>query len=401
MIVSRVERHIIHNNHELYNKLDEYCFKSKNLYNKANYVLRHLFFENKKIYSYSQMDKEFKQWEEYKNMMSQVSQQTLKLLEKNWKSYFDAIKEYKKKLEEFTGKPKIPKYKDKNGRYIVKFTNQNCKLKNNNYIQFPKIFNKYLLKTKINGKLKEVRIIPKNKEYIIEVVYDLEVIDKKYNNDRYMGIDIGVDNLVAISSNVIKPILINGKGLKSINQFYNKQISYYKSINDKLNHILYTKRLYRITNKRNHKVEDYLHKASRKIVNIANENNINTIIIGKNKDWKRGVNIGTVNNQNFVFIPFEKLIQMIQYKAENIGISVIITEESYTSGTSYLDNELPMKEQYNKNRRKKRGLFESNNGKLINADINASFQIIKKVVPDVFNQGIEGLVLNPIKINIF
>lgn len=395
MIVSRVERHIIHNNHELYNKLDEYCFKSKNLYNKANYVLRHLFFENKKIYSCSQMDKEFKQWEEYKNMMSQVSQQTLKLLEKNWKSYFNAIKEYKKKPEEFTGKPKIPKYKDKNGRYIVKFTNQNCKLKNNNYIQFPKIFNKYLLKTKINGKLKEVRVLPRNKYFIVEIVYDKEIIDYQKNTNKKLSIDLGLNNLLAVANNFnAQPIIINGKGLKSINQYYNKKMSILQSKNPKQ----YTNKMNKLTIKRNNKINDLIHKISKFIVNYANNYDCDEIIIGYNKEWKQNINIGKKNNQKFVNIPYLDLINKISYKCEECGIKLTITEESYTSGTSFIDGELPQKEFYNKNRRKHRGLFISNKGIEINADINGAFQIMNKVF---HYKWIEDLVLNPIKINIF
>lgn len=399
MIVSKAERHIINKKHTLYNFIDEYCFKSKNLYNKANYVLRHLLFDNKNLYSYYEMNRMFKEWDEYKSMMAQSSQQTLKLLEKNWKSYFEAIKIYKKNPDKFTGRPKLPKYKDKDGRFIAKFTNQNCKLKNG-YIQFPKVFNKYLLKTKINGKLKELRMIPRNNQYVLEIIYDIDVVIKD-DNGRYIGIDIGIDNLATISSNVIKPIIINGKGLKSINQYYNKTISHYKFIASIVNSLYYTKRLHKITNKRNNKIDDYLHKASKKIVDIAINNNINTLIIGYNKDWKRNVNIGKVNNQKFVNIPFVKFIDMIKYKSENVGITVKLTEESYTSGTSFLDRELPIQDNYNKKRRIKRGLFKSNNGKLINSDVNGSLQIIKKVVCDVFNQHIEDLVLNPVKINIF
>lgn len=125
---------------------------------------------------------------------------------------------------------------------------------------------------------------------------------------------------------------------------------------------------------------------------------INHVIIKYNEEWKDEINIGSVNNQNFVSIPFLEFVKKIEYKAEEYGISVIRTEESYTSGTSFLDNELPNKDFYNKSRRIKRGLFKSNSGRLINADVNASLQIIKKVAPNTFSYGVEDLVLNPIKL---
>ena len=398
MVVHRVERHVINANHKLYAMIDEYCFKSKNLYNKANYILRQQFFNDDKIYNYQQMCSEFKPWDEYKQMMAQSSQQTLKLLSDNWKSFFEAIKKYAEDSSKFKGKPKPPHYKKSDGRFVAKFTNQACK-KIDGYIRFPRVFKKFCLATKIDGKLKEVRMIPdSNKRYILEIVYEKVIAGKKDENERYMGLDLGLNNLATVSSNVMSSVIINGKGLKSINQFYNKTIAYYQSIAEKVNNAYRTKRLNRITNKRNNKINDYIHKASRKIVNMCVDNNINTIIIGYNEEWKDEINIGSVNNQNFVSIPFLEFVKKIEYKAVEYGISVIRTEESYTSGTSFLDNELPNKDFYNKSRRIKRGLFKSNSGRLINADVNASLQIIKKVAPNTFSHGVEDLVLNPIKI---
>lgn len=398
MVVHRVERHIINANHKLYAMIDEYCFKSKNLYNKANYILRQQFFNDGKIYNYQQMDSDFKPWDEYKQMMAQSSQQTLKLLSDNWKSFFKAMKKYAEDSSKFKGKPKPPHYKKSDGRFVAKFTNQNCK-KIDGYIRFPRVFKKFCLATKIDGRLKEVRMIPdSNKRYILEIVYEKVIADKKDENERCMGIDLGLNNLATISSNVMSSVIINGKGLKSINQFYNKTIAHYQSIAEKVNNTYRTKRLNRITNKRNNKINDYIHKASRKIVDMCVDNNINTVIIGYNEEWKDEINIGSVNNQNFVSIPFLEFVKKIEYKAEEYGISVIRTEESYTSGTSFLDNELPNKDFYNKSRRIKRGLFKSNSGRLINADVNASLQIIKKVAPNTFSYGVEDLVLNPIKL---
>ena len=192
-----------------------------------------------------------------------------------------------------------------------------------------------------------------------------------------------------------------GKPVKSINQYYNKTISHYRSIAKQLNKLEYTKRMDRLTNKRNFKINDYIHKSSRYIVNKAIEDNVSVIVIGYNKNWKQYSKMSRKVNQSFIQIPFNKLLQQIQYKAYDVGIKVILTEESYTSGTSFLDNELPIKDFYDKKRRIKRGLFKSNNGKIINSDINASYQIIRKEFPNVFTDyGIEGLVLNPFKVNV-
>lgn len=150
--------------------------------------------------------------------------------------------------------------------------------------------------------------------------------------------------------------------------------------------------------KRNRKIDDYLHKASKIVVDRCVEQNISTIVIGKNKNWKQESKLSKRVNQNFVQLPFARLIQMIEYKAKEYGIAVILTEESYTSGTSFLDGEAPTKENYNKSRRVHRGLFKANDGKLINADINGAFQIMRKVFPNVSANGIEGVVLRPVTV---
>ena len=181
-----------------------------------------------------------------------------------------------------------------------------------------------------------------------------------------------------MGSNVLKPILINGKPLKSINQYYNKKLANLKS---KLrNEKKTSKRIKSLTNKRNNKVNDYLHKTSRLITNYLVSNNINTLVVGKNKEWKQDVNIGKKNNQNFVQIPHSRLIDMLLYKCKLRGINVIITEESYTSKCSFLDDEGIKKHKVYKGNRIKRGLFKSSEGVLINADVNGSLNILKKVV---------------------
>lgn len=333
----------------------------------------------------------------YKELPAQTSQQILRLLDKNWKSFFQAMKEWSKN-NKYLGKPKLPKYKKKNGRNIVIFTNQQCKMKDG-YIKFPKTDLK--LKTKVAEGLQQVRIIPKGSIYIIEIVYKKEIPDMIHESNRVVGIDLGLDNFATMVNNIGEtPIVMNGKGIKSINQYYNKQKAYFQSILKKQNGLDWSKRLERLTLKRNNKMKDFMHKASRYVVNWCVERRIDTVIIGKNNHWKQEIHLGKRLNQSFVQIPYDLFIQQLHYKCEEVGIKVILTDESYTSGTSFLDGEAPTKENYDKSRRIKRGLFKSNKGILINADVNAAYQIVKKVSPNAFANGVEGVGLHPVKLNV-
>ena len=405
----RVEKHIIKENNKYYEMLDGFCYKSKNLYNFANYHIRKKFIDTRKWLRYCDLDKLMKQSEmdfDYRSLpVVQSSQQCLKLLDKNWKSFFKSIKDWNKNKSKYNGRPKLPKYLPKNGRNLIILTNQNCKIKDG-ILKFPKTFNNFTLKTQVNSSdLQQIRILPKNKHIIIEIIYNKQVKDLKKDNKKYVSIDIGLDNLLTLTSNTLnKPMIINGRILKSENKYYNKQISYYREIAKRINNLDYTRRMNFLTNKRNNIINDLIHKASRKVIEYTLSCDANTIVIGNNKDWKRNSNMSKQVNQSFVGIPHQKLIEQIIYKAEDYGINVILTEESYTSGTSFLDNELPTKSNYNKDRRIKRGLFKSNSGKLINADVNASYQILKKVFPNIYNNninhGIEDYVFNPIRVNL-
>lgn len=404
MKIQRVEKHVIKTSNKYYKMLDEFCFKSKNLYNFANYHVRKRFIEKGEWLKYNEMDKLFKQKEfnfDYKQMPSAgSSQQCLRVLEKNWKSFFKSIKDWQKHKDKYTGKPKLPKYLNKNGRNIVILTNAQFRLKDN-IILFPKTFNGFTIKTKYD-ELQQIRIISNNNQITIEVVYNCEAKNKLYDNNKYIGIDIGLDNLATMTNNCkINPIILSGKKLKSINKYYNKQISHYKEIAKRMNNLDYTNKMNKLTIKRNNMVTDLIHKASKSVIEYTLSCGANTIIIGNNKDWKRECHMSKLVNQSFVGIPHQQFIQMIQYKAENVGLNVIITEESYTSGTSFLDGELPIKENYNKSRRIHRGLFISNKGIKINSDVNGSLQIIKKVFSNAFKgYEIEDLGLSPIRVGL-
>ena len=405
LIATRIEKHSIKPSHPYYAMLDDFCFKSKNLYNFANYQIRQSFIkEDGKFINYRDMDKLLKTGgmdQDYRNMPSaQSAQQCLKLLEKNWKSFFVANTDWTKNKNKYSGKPNLPSYLDKTGRNVVVLPMRNSTLQSDGTIRFPTTFNGFTLKTKVTN-LQQVRFVPRTGYIKVEVVYRVEVPDTLKDNNRALGIDIGVDNIATVSNNFGEPpVIINGKPIKSVNQYYNKQMAKHKKVAKQMNDKYWTNKMTKLTTKRNNMIEDKLHKASKSIIDCALSCEANTIIIGNNKGWKNKSKMSNKVNQNFVGVPHSRLIQMIQYKAENVGINVILTEESYTSGTSFLDGEMPIKANYNKSRRKYRGLFVSNEGKKINADVNGSLQIIKKVLPNAFSNGIEDVGLHPIRVTV-
>nr|WP_242947978.1 transposase [Clostridium perfringens] len=313
------------------------------------------------------------------------------------------MKDYSKNPSKYLGKPKLPKYKEKDGRYLCELKNIQFKI-TDGYVRFSlKKLKKYnrLIKSNIKDKVMGIRIVPKGNIYILEIVYEKEVIETNDEISRILGVDLGVDNLATCVNNIgIKPIVINGKVLKSINQYYNKKLAALKSDLKKRHSKDWSNKLDRLQRKRDNKVDYYLHCSSRKIINHCIENNIDTIIIGLNKTWKQESSMNKKSNQNFISIPYDKFISQITYKAQDVGIKVITTEESYTSGCSFLDNEEIGKNTYNKSRRVYRGLFVSNKGIVINADCNGAYNITRKVVPEAFVDGIEGVDLHPIRVNI-
>ena len=223
---------------------------------------------------------------------------------------------------------------------------------------------------------RQIRIKMFKDSILISLMY--EEAEKTAIGTKRMGIDMGVNNLIAAAwDSDDKPVIISGKPIKSINQYYNKAKAHMQKEAKVYNGKNSTKRLNKLTAKRNRKIKDYMHKASRKIVDMAISSGVGLIVIGANEGWKQKVHMGNITNQNFVSIPYKTLTDMIAYKARIEGIEVKTVRESYTSGTSYLDGEKPTKDYYDKSRRVKRGLFRSNNGILINADINAAYQMIK------------------------
>lgn len=401
-----VERHILLSDKKGLKQIDNLCWKSKNLYNKANYCIRQSYTKTRKLPSeYELTGKLAKRGNaDYKALPAQTSQQVIKLLYKNWKSFFALTKDYYKNPSKYKGKPKLPHYKDKNtGRNILVFTNQQCKIRDGK-IYFPKNVCLPALTTKVQ-KIQQVRIIPNTSGYVIEIVYKQTIKTVITNPNTFLSIDLGLNNFATSFNNTdCKSFIVNGKPLKSINQYYNKELARLKSHFKSNLKYSTSKRIKRLSLRRNNRVNDYIHKTSRFIVNYAINYKIETIVIGNNKDWKQKINLGKRTNQNFVQLPFEKLISQIQYKAKLVGINVVVTEESYTSKTDHLALE-EMKHIAKDERlglRKRRGLFQSSTNKLINADTNGSIGILRKVAGDDFlgNLISRGEVSTPYRINL-
>jgi putative transposase len=404
-----VERRVILSNHQVYNQIDEMCFASKNLYNTATYIMRQSFFAwgKSNVPQYNSLYHMMKDLDLYKALPAKVSQQVLRMVAQNWTSFFAASLEYSLEPAKFTGRPSLPGYLEKDGRYCVIFTSQATSKKQlgQELIKLSEI--NYCFETCVKlGKINKYcqsRIIPKLDHYVLEIVYEVPDVPVK-NNDSIAAIDFGVNNLMAITSNVpgFQPVLINGRPLKSINQFYNSKRAAITSNNGNKS----SKRLKRFTTNRNHKVKDYLHRASTYVINLLAELGVSKLVLGKNKGWKNGINIGGVNNQNFVQIPHAQLIDMLTYKGAMKGIEVIIQEESYTSKASFLNNDfIPTYGNKPENwqpsgKRVKRGLYISQNGIAINADINGSYNILKKAFPEAFGIRDREVLVTPRKVNL-
>ena len=366
---------MIKKSNSLYSELDNICFRSKNIYNSALYAIRQYYFEKKKYLSWVNLNNNFvnDKQVDYYALPCKVSQQTIKMVDNNMKSFFNALKAK-------NSKPRLPKYLDKEkGRYVAIYTNQAISKKElkNGFIALSKTNVK--IKTKVSN-VKQVRVVPCNNHIVVEVLYEVKCKEKKdgNKNKKYCGIDLGLNNLMTCAFQDESPIIFNGRPLKSINWRYNKRKS---NLQSKLQNGRKTSRMINnITLKRNNRVSDYIHKVTSLFINYAVSKGINYVVVGYNKEWKQGINIGKVNNQSFVQIPYYKLLNMLAYKCEMHGISLIVNEESYTSKCSFLDDEPICKHDDYLGKRIHRGLFRSSDGTLINADVNGALNILKKVV---------------------
>ena len=391
----QVERHVIKDN-----RYEEICHKSGLLYNYCLYAFRQGVFTGNYIKEYELSTKLGKENQyDFRNLPCHVSRNVIKQVSENIKSWIRAKKEYEKHPDKFQRRPKLPDYKNGKKLNIVVFDELSCRIKEDGCVHFVKNIIKPI-RTKVKpDELIQIRIIPEATCFIVEIVYERKETDLGLDKDNFLSIDLGLNNLCACVSNVVESFIINGKIAKSVNQWYNKKKAKLMSF---VGNKGTSNKIKRITLLRNCWIEDKLHKISRYIVNFCRSNNIGTIIIGLNKEWKNEINIGKRNNQHFVSIPHSKLINKIVYKAKLLGINVIIHEESYTSKIDHLAFEPLKKQESYLGKRKKRGLFQSSIGKLINSDINGAIGIARKVIGDSFIGKIidSGFVFNPIRLNV-
>ena len=422
------------------------CEGSTNLYNRGNFLIRQyvtavdrleeglpLYENQKEAYelirmvtagsecepksrwlTYKQLDFILKKTHDpdYYGIPSQANQQILLRLFKNYKSFFKSLEKYKAEPKQFTGRPGLPGYYKKGTESTAVLTYQVCEIQDEKYLKFP------CTKERLNvgrmegkGNLKAVHVKPCAGGYIVDVVLEMaekeisgnnalgqmkeaplrELLAKQETNTyRVAAIDPGVDNLCAVTTNFgAKPFLIKGTPLKSINQYYNKRLAKLRSMAQVCNDQYSTNRIRRLHDRRNRKIEDQMHKASRRIVRWAVENQVDVVILGHNRFQKQNIDMGHVNNQKFVQIPHSEFARMLAYKLQEEGIALLKTEESYTSKADFLNlDPLPEYKEGEEppkmsGKRIKRGLYRHHDGTISNADIQGAANILRKVFPNV------------------
>lgn len=407
--------------HRYFKTIDRVSFKAKNLYNSALYIERQLFFSKEPFINNFELYKQLKETHEFKDLHSECAtlpQQTLKLLYQNIISYRQSTKEFFNNPTKFKAQPKLPKHKNRTkGRLTLDFSYSMFKIQNNSIfinslgieIQIPSYL-KGIQKKKNQTtfsldeeeptlEMQQIRIISTNNSYTIELIYTKQLeLNDTIEIKNAASIDLGINNLVTLTTTLPKeqPLLISGRHLKSYNKKFNKRASNLKSKAKKQNNQYTTKLIESLYKNRNNYFNTNLHQVASYIIKYLTKNNIQLLIVGYNKQWKQNSKLSKNTNQTFIQIPYLKLIQILQYKCYENNIVFKVTNEAYTSGTSFLDNESPSQENYNKSRRTHRGLFITTKGIKINADVNASYQIMKKGLPKLNNKPDYSLdTLNP------
>lgn len=381
-----VEQHLIRREDKRYSVIDRACFHAKNIYNAANYELRQTLFAQGRRMSYAEQEKHFKKRDLLpdQELPMKVVQQVLMGLHHDWDSFSASCAAYQDHPEKFAGRPCLPHYKDKTtGRYVLTFTEQAISQVALRKGELVLSGLNVCFKTR-HRQVDQVRIVPCSSHYLLEVIYRQPIEEAVLDFSLYAGVDVGVDVLAAITSNKpgFVPFLVNGRPLKALNQFYNKcQAQLHSNLPDG---IYTSRRLQALTFARNRRLDSLLHLASAYIVQVLRREGIGNLVIGKNDLWKLHIDLGTRNNQNFVSIPHARFIKMLTYKATLVGIRVTLIEESYTSKCSFLDNEAIGNHEIYAGRRIKRGLFRASDGRTIQADLNGSYYIIRKVAPRAF-----------------
>jgi putative transposase len=405
--VRLVERHVIKRADSRFQAIDRAAFASKNLYNKALYSTRQAFFHDGSYPRYPALYHRMKGEPEYAALPRKVAQWVLKQVCVAWGSYKEGLAAWEADPAKSPHRPRIPHYQDKQkGRNLLVYTPQALSVPALRTFRICPSGLEIAVQTR-RSNIQQVRIIPRKGFYVVEVIYERVPARAKVDPALHAGIDIGLNNLALLTSDKpgFVPCFVNGRPVKSINQFYNQRRA---ELQSQLGDAHTSQRLERVTTKRTRRIDWYLHTASRRILDLLVAEGIGTLCIGKNPLWKQEIRMGKRNNQNFVSVPHARFIAMLTYKAELVGIQVYITEESYTSKASFLDADpLPIYDPTQpaptfSGKRVKRGLYRAKDGRHINADANGAYNIIRKVAPDAFahlrGRGSRGCVVHPIRL---
>jgi len=395
--------------------LSKLCHQVKNLYNRANFLIKTTLSNNSKFLSYFDLNNLLKMEQCYKLLPAHTAQHSLKLLIRNWKAFFSTQKEYTKDPTRFFASPHPPGYKAKDGEMVAIFSNQQARIINS-WLVLPKkvaFYYKTRLFSVIN--LREVRIIPRRVGYTIEIVYQKAIPKASKKSRRKGAIDLGITNLVTFVDNLgNRPIVVKDtrQGIKSITQYYLKKqkqlreqyVQQQSKLLKRNNRLTYGPAYYKLREKWRKKIKDALHKLTKFLVDLWVERNLHVVIIGYNKKWKQRVHFQKKTTQMFVTIPYLRIINMLKYKAAEVGIKVELIPEEYTSKCSFLDNEFPSKKSTYAGHRVSRGLFRSAHGIFINADVNAAYNILIKSDPQALPKrsvdGVGGYVMYPLRVSL-
>ncbi len=390
--------------------LSKLCHQVKNLYNRANFLVKSSLNKHNKLLSYYELNTLLIQEDCYRVLPAHTAQHTLKLLTRNWKSYFRALKEWKNYPEKFFAQPRPPRYKTKDGEGVAIITNQQARIKNGWVVLPEKVAFYYKTRLTARSKLKEVRVIPRQVGYTLELVYERILPKQRKTSIRKGAIDLGTVNLVTFVDNLgNQPIVVkdHGKGIKSIIQYYMKKqkklraqyVQQQKKNLKQQQKLVYGQAYYKLKENYRKKLKNALHHLTKYLVNLFVERDLHEVIIGYNPKWKQQANLGKKVTQMFVTTPFLKIINQLKYKGEEQGIRVETIPEDYTSKSSFLDNEFPQKRTKYAGKRSSRGLFISAQGHKINADVNAAYNILVKSDPQALPprkvNGVGGYVMYP------
>ena len=411
-----VKQQVKHLSKDDYKTMKELCRIAKNLTNQAIYNIRQYYFTEGEYLNYQKNYALLKTSDNYKLLNSNMAQQILKEVDCSFKSFFGLLKLAKKGKYSFKD-CKLPNYLPKNGyttliigfvrlngnKLILPFSNTYKKTHQSVEITIPPVL--------LDKKIKEIRIIPKANARFFEIqyIYETECIQRNLNTKNALAIDLGINNLVTAVSSKGNTFIIDGKRLKSINQWYNKEIVRLQSIKDRQHYgERPTNKQKSITLNRNNKVNDYMSKVARKVIDYCILNDIGTLVVGYNETFQQSSNIGKTNNQTFVNIPYGKLREKLECLCRLNNIVYMKQEESYTSKASFWDKDtIPVynadnpKQYVFSGKRIHRGLYQCANGKTLNADVNGALNILNKSsVVDLTVLYSRGEVDTPIRIRI-